>query len=470
MMSRFTNGCCFSRSIISYLAAGGQDFCSSFISYSVPTSTSTVIITPIADTASATATFNVTSTSPYTTTITAVEQWKHKRLADLETSFPYSSETLTPTLASGYTVTTRPVPETTSSYSTQSFTSYSAIANVPPNSAVVLGYNQLPTPAPNVTTTSPGGVFPTAMARRQAINGTIPTPTSIVGWPACLVSQACVQVATGVYTSMTTTTAPIPTVTETTTTTSTPILTTLVGTCTLPSEYPAYTSFTPIWGNWSGDTVQNNPQGASTGLLRTFNSHFQSVWAGYATAKLQSAQMGTSTTMMSAHKSKCMLLLSPARAAGCTCTDGPTACFTGSLAIPGHVSSPYPGTLEHITKVPKKTISAFCFGRAHRNCNSDITMLFRRMQRQRLTSHSVSYNSQVVQSVLGSEPLSNVCIDGVTAYVYPVGNFSTYDMQLTMFTESGSTAVLVGQSTHNRVDCCNRNGWHSCTEFQPAVA
>ncbi|KAK5733661.1 hypothetical protein LTR17_009514 [Elasticomyces elasticus] len=41
----------------------------------------------------------------------------------------------------------------------------------------------------------------------------------------------------------------------------------------------------------------------------------------------------------------------------------------------------------------------------------------------------------------------------------------TYNVQYTLSTTSGSTVVPIQQTTHDRVDCCLKSYWHSCTEY-----
>ncbi|KAK5690645.1 hypothetical protein LTR97_012201 [Elasticomyces elasticus] len=83
----------------------------------------------------------------------------------------------------------------------------------------------------------------------QSYTQPVPTPASISGWPECLVSAACRQVATDVV-AQTTTSTFLPT-----STTILAVTATGVSTCVAPAEDPAYTAFTPVWGVWDGDSI-----------------------------------------------------------------------------------------------------------------------------------------------------------------------------------------------------------------------
>ncbi|KAK4966800.1 hypothetical protein LTR42_011112 [Elasticomyces elasticus] len=85
----------------------------------------------------------------------------------------------------------------------------------------------------------------------------VPTPASVSGWPRCIVSEACASIATG--TSTLTITTSLPPLPPDATQTVTQTIATESASCAVPVQDPAYTAFTPIWGTWSGDTVEFNP-------------------------------------------------------------------------------------------------------------------------------------------------------------------------------------------------------------------
>lgn len=201
------------QSDVDYLMVSGTDFCSSFIGAVMPTQTATATITPDYD---ATQTFFETTT----------------------TSSDYGSMYTDPALQWKRAVST----------AAEATPTYTPVAYVPPYSAVILGYYQLPINRPS------NGSEPAELAarmrspqKRQAppqYAGPVPTPASISGWPQCLVSQACAQVTTGISTSVTTASTFLPTATTTITQITVSIIPT--ASCVEPAEDPAYTAFTPI--------------------------------------------------------------------------------------------------------------------------------------------------------------------------------------------------------------------------------
>ncbi|KAI7191123.1 hypothetical protein KC363_g4033, partial [Hortaea werneckii] len=196
---------------VSYLEASGADFCSSFMSYAAPTNTRTATFTPEMATQTAETTEFVTSGIATVTGNTI--RWKR----DIATTTPR----------------------------------YQTVEYVPPYSAVILATTQLPITAPS------NGTEPLAVRLRMQKRQDpyiVPTPTSILGWPKCLISQACAQVATGVSSAEHTTTLPA----ETSTLVQTATSVVASASCAVPAQDPAYTSFTPIWGQWSGDTLGDN--------------------------------------------------------------------------------------------------------------------------------------------------------------------------------------------------------------------
>ncbi|RMY56637.1 hypothetical protein D0864_13618 [Hortaea werneckii] len=194
-----------------YFEASGAEFCSSFMSYAAPTNTRTTTLTPEMATQTAETTQFVTSGVATVTGNTI--RWK------------------------------RDIASTTATYQTVDY--------VPPYSAVILATTQLP------ITARSNGTEPLAVRLRMQKRQdpyVVPTPTSIVGWPKCLISQACAQVATGVSSAQQTTTFPA----ETSTLVQTATSVVASSSCVVPAQDPAYTSFTPIWGEWSGDTLGDN--------------------------------------------------------------------------------------------------------------------------------------------------------------------------------------------------------------------
>ncbi|KAK5739293.1 hypothetical protein LTR17_005399 [Elasticomyces elasticus] len=163
---------------------------------------------------------------------------------------------------------------------------YHRVAYVPPNAAVILGYHELPIDRASNGSEPAHVASRMQMLKRQQVQpytSPISTPDSLVGWPACLVSQACVQVATGV--SATTISTFIPTSTAVVTQTTTETYAT--ASCVAPAEDPAYTAFTPIWGAWNGDSMDpNNPNGGAYMVEAAIQLPFSICLGGYCSSVL----------------------------------------------------------------------------------------------------------------------------------------------------------------------------------------
>ncbi|KAK3634957.1 hypothetical protein LTR56_005793 [Elasticomyces elasticus] len=164
---------------------------------------------------------------------------------------------------------------------------YHRVANVPPNAAVILGYHELPIDRASNGSEPAHVASRMQMLKRQQVQpyaSPIPTLGSLlVGWPACLVSQACAQVATGVLATTISTSIPTSTAVVTQTTTETYA----TASCVAPAEDPAYTAFTPIWGAWNGDSMDpNNPNGGAYMVETAIQLPFSICLGGYCSSVL----------------------------------------------------------------------------------------------------------------------------------------------------------------------------------------
>ncbi|KAK4541626.1 hypothetical protein LTR36_007770 [Oleoguttula mirabilis] len=211
----------------------GSDFCTSYIGYSAPSTTTILMVTPAVSTDLQTTTLvsTVTDTSSPTATVTGNVQWKRDAL----------NETI----------------------------SYTTVSSVPPHSVILLATyastftvtnGTVPTHAPSNIVARNGTASTSAMsslAKRDTSTG-IATPTSIAAWPASRISEACSEVATGTSTI----TAIVSLTASTTTAYSTVAAITTLQACVVPSELPDYETFIALFGVWDGDLVGNNPSPA----------------------------------------------------------------------------------------------------------------------------------------------------------------------------------------------------------------
>jgi hypothetical protein len=223
------------KSDISYLASSGSDFCTSLIGYSAPTviSTITVVPTPVTDfeTSIATTTTAFLTDNPTTTAMAGI-QWRKRD--DLNASV---------------------IADTAVTGAIDNTINVQTVASVPAYSAVVLNEYAATISAANgtVPTDAPSNLI----ARRAVLTAraAIATPASVASWPLSRLSEACAQVATGTFSTSTTTSLPVSTTTVYTLATAT----TTLHACVVPSQSADYKNFIPIWGKWSDVRPDNNP-------------------------------------------------------------------------------------------------------------------------------------------------------------------------------------------------------------------
>ncbi|KAI7287638.1 hypothetical protein KC345_g427 [Hortaea werneckii] len=358
---------------VSYLEASGADFCSSFMSYAAPTNTQTATFTPEVATQTAETTQLVTSGVATVTGNTI--RWK------------------------------RDIPATTPPYQTVDY--------VPPYSAVILATTQLP------ITTASNGTKPLAVRLRMQQRQdpyVVPTPTSIVGWPKCLISQACAQVATGVSSAERTTTLPA----ETSTLVQTSTSVVASASCVVPAQDPAYTSFTPIWGEWSGDTLGDNRE-THYQEEAVIQLPFPVCLGGYCSPVITVGTDGYIVYSDATTNSLVVLNAFTRQGSGLYIYPGANGVFyriAGPFGARSLVFSWYAGTYEQGAEQNHFTITLF-------------------------------ENAQVAQlkyyDVVQAQP---------QAFAY---------IQL------GSTTVTISPSLHDHINCCTKSlRWHSCTEYLPA--
>ncbi|RMY48018.1 hypothetical protein D0863_15488 [Hortaea werneckii] len=385
---------------VSYLETSGAEFCSSFMSYAAPTNTRTATFTPEVATQTAETTQFVTSGVATVTGNTI--RWK------------------------------RDIASTTPTHQTVDY--------VPPYSAVILATTQLP------ITTASNGSEPLAvrfrMQKRQDPY-VVPTPTSIVGWPKCLISQACAQVATGVSSAEHTTTLPA----ETSTLVQTATSVVASASCVVPAQDPAYTSFTPIWGEWSGDTLGNNPS-PHYQEEAVIQLPFPVCLGGYCSPVITVGTDGYIVYTDATTNSLVVLNAFTWQGGGLYIYPGVNGVFyriAGPVGARSLVVSWYAGTFEQGAEQNHFTITLF-------------------------------ENAQVAQlkyyDVVQAQPqaFAYIQIGDVGTDILTSGNPFNPSTQFSLLTSPGSTTVTVSPSLHDRIDCCTKFYWHSCTEYQPPSA
>ncbi|RMZ20446.1 hypothetical protein D0859_15556 [Hortaea werneckii] len=383
---------------VSYLEASGAEFCSSFMSYAAPTNTRTATFTP----EPATQTFE--TTQPVTGGVATVTgntiRWKRD-------------------IAS-----TTPIPKT--------------VDYVPPYSAVILATTQLP------ITTASNGTEPLAVRLRMQKRQdpyVVPTPTSIVGWPKCLISQACAQVATGVSSAEQTTTLPV----ETSTLVRTATSVVASASCAVPAQDPAYTSFTPIWGEWSGDTLGDNRE-THYQEEAIIQLPFPVCLGGYCSPVITVGTDGYIVYNDATTNALVVLNAFTWQGSGLYIYPGVNGVFNriaGPVGARSLVFSWYAGTYEQGAEQNHFTITLF-------------------------------ENAQVAQlkyyDVVQAQPqaFAYIQLGEVGTDILPAGTPFEPSTQFSLLTTPGSTTVTISPSPHDRIDCCTKSlRWHSCNEYLP---
>ncbi|KAF7192237.1 hypothetical protein HII31_06269 [Pseudocercospora fuligena] len=398
---------------IDYLLSSGQDFCTSFMSYAAPTTWLTQTQTPT-QVATRTSSTGITASVTGATITQAGIAWKRQEAeaSGVVTSPPASIAT--------------PLEYTTVDY-------------VPPYSAVILASTALVSVLPNGTDANNDiPISGAQVGRRQFI---IPTPTSIAGWPSCLISQACAAIATGTFTATSTTEAPSSTTVQTYTSTST----TQVSPCPVPSQLPDYLDFTPIYGTWVNQAPGTNPSGSGFQSEVAVQFPMTLCIAGRCNSVLT---IGTDGYLYFTDSwTGQQVVLNIFRGMGLYLYGGGNGIYyriTGSQGSRQIVISWFASTYQYGHETNHFTVTFF-------EGSGTIQLKY----------------FDVVQ--VDPRAYASISINGATTSI--VQQWMTFfqpGWQYTLTTNSGSTSVGVAQSTHSRIDCCTKGGWHSCTEFQPA--
>ncbi|KAH0276864.1 hypothetical protein KCU91_g3576, partial [Aureobasidium melanogenum] len=407
------------KSDINYLISSGSDFCTSLIGYSAPTVTSTVTVTPDVATDPETTTVSTSTqliTSNPTATITADFQWRKRDASN--------DSVLAQTEATGVL---------------SNVVNVQTVANVPANSAVVLGSfvatvslsnGTVPTDAPSNIIAKRGVL--TARAARAAIA----TPASVASWPLSRLSEACSDVATGTFSVSTTTTLP----TVTTTVYASAVATTTLQACVVPSQLADYKAFTPIWGAWNGDSV-GDAGSAAYGSETTLQIPFAMTIGGQSSNVIT---VGTNGYLKIGNTVR--LTAFADQGDGLYIYSGNNGVFyriTGEAGSRAIVFSWYAGTLAW----------------GHQQNHFTITYFEDR-------PGQVQYKYYDVVQDPGPSAHAEVVINGASTSIVYSGNYFQPGQQISISAPDASH-VTFSSSMHDRASCCTKRYWHSCTEFQP---
>ncbi|KAF1356711.1 hypothetical protein BDV97DRAFT_394603 [Delphinella strobiligena] len=379
---------------ISYLLSAGSDFCSAYISYSQPTTTVLLTTTP---SGFATVTSEVATVTTGTITTTGTVVWKRDS-TDVATNATF-------TTATGYTT----------------------VDSLPTDSVAILTQYQLATPVLNGTALA----SQTAVEKRALV-----TPASISAWPSYKISEACSQVATGVVTVLTTTTASLPTTTVQGTSTVASI-------CALPNQLASTFSWTAIYGAW--DSVNGQP--ASNPAV---------AWLSASTVQLpfNVCMFGTCTSVLSVGTDGVIkfgnIVLSVYSGHGYTAymyAGGRYGLFyriTGEVGSRELVFAWYTGTYD--------------WGHQSRH----FTMTFSEDD-----SNQVQYKYYDAVQAASYDEYANVYVQigSSKTYMVPYGTFVDVGSQYTIKTSTDGSVLSSSKTLHDRIECCTKAGWHSCTEF-----
>ncbi|KAK4498185.1 hypothetical protein PRZ48_010842 [Zasmidium cellare] len=267
---------------VSYLQTSGQEFCTSYIHYSAPTSTavSTAYSTPATSTVRATSTSTVTAYS-YTRTTTITGYGSSTSAAPMRRDAPPTATPSTLDEASAYPIDTA---APSGAYVVSVVSSV-----VPAYTSKVVDTVTSTTAAPQRREVSEKRAAPIPEKRAAPAPQAAPiearavaTPASASNWPASVLSSACSSVATGTATTTRTTTltAATPLYTSFTSTTTTTTITT-VSTYTVPPV--VLSSATAVVGSLNGSPSNYDDSYYALTLpfsIGTFGSYASQIYLG----------------------------------------------------------------------------------------------------------------------------------------------------------------------------------------------
>ncbi|KAF4543528.1 Carbohydrate-binding protein [Lasiodiplodia theobromae] len=378
---------------LSYLQSEAADFCTSYLAYSAPVTTTTAVITPSGFTTKVTTV--TTTTVSVAGTVTGAAVWKR------------DDDSITTSLATA--------------------TDYTTVASLATDEVAVLATVTVAPIPSNDTLSSANAIEKRAVA----------TPASISGWAAAKISAACSRVATGTNVITATSTAPILTTTVAATATAS------VGSCTLPTQLPALFAWTPLVGAWDSTNGQpaSNPSGAHYAQAYTAQLPF-SVCA-----------FGTCSDVISVG------------------TDGYVSFSDVQLHAYSNLGNGiyiYPGGAHGVFyrvsgAVGSRRLTLAWYGAtiSWGHQSTHVSLEFREDE-----SNVVYFKYfDVTQDAPWADRADVYVQKGSTVTrVAAQGTKIDTGAQYKVSTSSGGS-VSIDKTLHDRVECCTKQGWHSCTEF-----
>ncbi|KAH7057062.1 hypothetical protein B0J12DRAFT_696947 [Macrophomina phaseolina] len=380
---------------LSDLKSNGAEFCTSYLSYTPPVTTTTVTRTHSGFvTQFSTSTTSTTTVSTVTVSNTGV--WKRDES---------SSDTS----------------------ATATATDYTTIANLATDSVAVLAEVAVATPVSNGSFVADSAIEKRAVA----------TPAAVSNWAAYKISAACSRVATGTFTMTATATAP-----TLTTTVGTLGIATATATCALPTQNSALFGWNPLVGNWDSSLGQpsSNTAGAAYSRAYTVQIPFEICMYGSCTSVLSVGTNGYasfSDVMMSVYSDL-----------GSTLYIYPG----GAQGIFYRVSGPVGSR--------RLTFGWFTGTYSWGHQVTHVSMEFREDE-----SNTVYFKYFDVNQDAPYNNRAKMYVSKNGAKTWAVAEGSKVDAGAQAKISASGSSVSVELTSHDRVDCCTKAGWHMCTEF-----
>lgn len=311
-------------------------------------------------------------------------------------------------------------------------TDYTTVESLPTNSIAILAEIQVTTPPPNRTEM----VQTTTFAKRA-----IATPASIMDWPSYKISGACSRVATGTSTVTATYTAPSLTTTVQVTPTAT-----AGSSCTLPTQLPSYLAWNSIFGAWDVNNGQPmpNPDSGIYGRSSTLQLPFDFCMYGTCTRVVS---LG-----VDAYISFGDVLMSVFTELG------------GGLYI--YPDTPH-GVFYRITGDVGSRQLTFAWYTATISWGHQQSHITATYFEDKPNQIQYKYYDAIQDAPSDTTPSIYIQKGSTITRALPEGNHVVVGTQYTIKTAPDG-GVTVSKTTHDRVECCTKLWWHSCTEFMPA--
>lgn len=308
-------------------------------------------------------------------------------------------------------------------------TGFSTVTDLPSNSIAILTQTQTATMSLNVSTTAGDSFAKRALA----------TPASISNWPSYKISAACSQVATGQTTLTATSTANSMTTTIHATQTS-------AATCDVPVELSLYSSWDSIYGTW--DSTNGQP-GASPQAYHGDSSLLQ--------LPFDICMYGTCSSLITVG------------------TDGTISFSDITLSVYSNLGQGLyiynggtNGLYYRITGSNGSRQLTFAWYAATYNWGHQATHVMATYFEASPNQIQYKYYDAIQDAPYNSIPSVYVQKGTSTTWVVDQGDQVTVGSQFTIKTGTDATVLSVSKTMHDRIDCCTKANWHSCTEFTGA--